>query len=120
MAAAGWGVWAMVGQQISYYISLMAVLFLTVSWKPRRCFSMERVGGMFSFGWKLLCASLLDTVFNNLYGLLIGKIYNEELLGSYTRGEQFPKLIASNLGGGDSGSASSGFFCQSGQPGNGS
>ena len=90
--------WAMVGQQISYYISLMAVLFLTVSWKPRRCFSMERVGGMFSFGWKLLCASLLDTVFNNLYGLLIGKIYNEELLGSYTRGEQFPKLIASNLG----------------------
>ena len=98
MAAAGWGVWAMVGQQISYYISLMAVLFLTVSWKPRRCFSMERVGGMFSFGWKLLCASLLDTVFNNLYGLLIGKIYNEELLGSYTRGEQFPKLIASNLG----------------------
>lgn len=53
---------------------------------------------MFGFGWKLLCASLLDTVFNNLYGLLIGKIYNEELLGSYNRGEQFPKLIASNLG----------------------
>ena len=54
---------------------------------------------MFAFGWKLLCASLLDTVFNNLYGLFIGKIYNEELLGSYNRGEQFPKLIATNLGG---------------------
>lgn len=98
MASAGWGVWAMVGQQLSYYIALMTVLFFTVSWKPQACFAMSRVGGMFAFGWKLLCASLLDTVFNNLYGLLIGKIYNEELLGSYNRGEQFPKLIASNLG----------------------
>lgn len=98
LAAGGWGVWAMVGQQLSYYVSLMLVLFLTVSWKPRLCFSIRKIGEMFSFGWKLLCASLLDTVFNNLYGLLIGKIYNEELLGSYTRGEQFPKLIASNLG----------------------
>ncbi len=41
---------------------------------------------------------MLDTIFNNLYGLLIGKIYNEELLGSYNRGEQFPKLIATDLG----------------------
>lgn len=98
MAFRGWGVWAMVGQQMVYYVSLMAVLFVTVSWKPRRLFSMNRIGGMFSFGWKLLCASLLDTIFNNLYGLLIGKIYNEELLGSYNRGEQFPKLIAGNLG----------------------
>ena len=88
----------MVGQQISYYISLMVVLFLTVSWKPGLCFGFDRIQTMFAFGWKLLCASLLDTVFNNLYGLLIGKIYNEELLGSYNRGEQFPKLIATNLG----------------------
>lgn len=98
MAYTGWGVWAMVGQQISYYVSLMAVLFLTVSWKPRWIFSIRHIAEMFSYGWKLLCASLLDTIFNNLYGLLIGKIYNEELLGSYNRGEQFPKLIAGNLG----------------------
>ncbi len=98
MAYSGWGVWAMVGQQLSYYLALMGALFVTVSWKPRLCLSMRRIGEMFSFGWKLLCASLLDTIFNNLYGLLIGKIYNEELLGSYNRGEQFPKLIASNLG----------------------
>jgi len=97
LAWRGFGVWAMVGQQISYYFALMVVLFLTVSWKPRLCFAFGRVREMFSFGWKLLCASLLDTVFNNLYGLLIGKIYNEELLGSYNRGEQFPKLIATNL-----------------------
>ncbi len=98
MAFAGLGVWAMAGQQMTYYLALMTALFVTVSWKPRRCFCLGRIKEMFSFGWKVLCASLLDTVFNNLYGLFIGKIYNEELLGSYNRGEQFPKLIAGNLG----------------------
>lgn len=98
MAWRGAGVWAMVGQQLAYYLALMLVLFVTVSWHPERCFDFGRVKNMFAFGWKLLCASLIDTIFNNLYGLLIGKIYNEEMLGSYNRGEQFPKLIAANLG----------------------
>lgn len=98
LAYRGYGVWAMVWQQITYYVALMLVLFVTVSWKPGLYFAIDRVKVMFAFGWKLLCASLLDTIFNNLYGLLIGKIYNEELLGSYNRGEQFPKLIATNLG----------------------
>lgn len=98
MAYRGYGVWAMVWQQIVYYLALMAVLFFTVSWRPVMRCSLQRLREMFAFGWKLLCASLLDTIFNNLYGLFIGKIYNEELLGSYNRGEQFPKLIATNLG----------------------
>ena len=45
-----------------------------------------------------MAASLLDTLFTNLYGLIMGKIYNEDVLGSYNRGEQFPKLIINNLG----------------------
>lgn len=98
MAYRGAGVWAMAGQQIVYYFVLMLALFVTVSWRMEAVFDLGRVRGMFAFGWKLLVASLIDTVFNNLYGLLIGKIYNEEMLGSYNRGEQFPKLIATNLG----------------------
>ena len=96
MAATGMGVWAMVGQQIAYYLALMAGLFLTVTWRPRLVFAMSRVRSMLAFGWKLLLAALLDTLFSNLYGL--GKIYNEELLGAYNRGDQFPKLIVNNLG----------------------
>lgn len=98
MAYSGLGVWALAGQQISYYFGLMIVLFITISWKPQFLFSIERLKSMFSFGWKLLCASLLDTVFNNIQGLVMGKIYNEEVLGYYNRGEQFPKLIVNNLG----------------------
>lgn len=98
MALKGWGVWAMVWQQITYYLALMVTLFLTVSWRPVLRFSFVRVRSILSFGWKLLLASLLDTLFNNLYGLIMGKIYNEDLLGAYNRGDQFPKLIVNNLG----------------------
>ena len=98
MALQGFGVYAMVWQQILYYFVLMLSLFVTVRWRPRLLFSLRRVGRLFSFGWKLLCASLLDTLFNNLYGLIMGKIYSQALLGAYSRGEQFPKLIANNLG----------------------
>ncbi len=98
MACRGFGAWAMVGQQLSYYLALMICLLLVVSWKPRLRFSLGRIRGMLAFGWKLLAASLLDTLFNNLYGLIMGKIYNEEMLGAYNRGDQFPKLIVNNLG----------------------
>ncbi len=98
MAYKGFGVWAMVGQQLSYYFALMLVLFVTVSWKPAFLFAWNNIWELLGFGWKLLAASLIDTLFNNLYGLIMGKIYNEEILGIYNRGEQFPKLIANNLG----------------------
>ena len=110
MAANGFGVWAMVGQQVSYYFVLMIALFFEVSWKPGLLFAFDRIKEMFSFGWKLLVASLIDTLFNNLYGLIMGKIYNEELLGAYNRGDQFPKLIVNNLGGGDPVSTASSLF----------
>ncbi|MCI8536705.1 MAG: lipopolysaccharide biosynthesis protein [Hungatella sp.] len=98
MAYRGFGVWAMVGQQLAYYFALMLVLFVTVSWKPAFLFAWNNIWELLGFGWKLLAASLIDTLFNNLYGLIMGKIYNEEILGIYNRGEQFPKLIANNLG----------------------
>lgn len=98
MAYNGMGVWALVGQQLAYFFLLMIVLFVTVSWKPKLLFSLTRVKALFSFGWKLLCSSLIDTVYNNIYGLVIGKAYNNEMLGYYNRGDQFPKLITNNLG----------------------
>lgn len=98
LACSGLGVWALVWQQIAYYFFYMLILFMSISWKPRLLFSILRIKTMFAFGWKLLCASLLDTVYNNIYGLVIGRIYNESMLGNYNRGEQFPKLIVSNLG----------------------
>lgn len=97
-AFGGLGVWSLVLQQLSNNFLLMVTLWLLVPWRPARLFSASRLKELFSYGWKLLCSSLLDTVYNNVYGLIIGKIFSKSALGFYNRGNQFPQLIVTNLG----------------------
>lgn len=98
MAARGFGVWAMSAQQIVYYFIMMFVMLIIISWKPKFVIVFSRVKEFFSFGWKILTAGLIDTIWTNVYGLVIGKRFSTAELGGYNRGEQFPKLIATNLG----------------------
>jgi len=97
MAWQGYGVWAMAMQQIIYYFALMAGLFLTVSWRPGKASGFQKIRELYSFGWKIMVSGLIDTVWQNVYGLIIGKRYSQADLGGYNRGEQFPKIIASNF-----------------------
>ena len=97
LALRGFGVWAMAAQQIVYYITLMCVLFILLDWRPGRTFRGQRLRNLFSFGWKILASGLIDTIWMNVYGLVIGRRYSPADLGIYSRGEQFPKLVATNL-----------------------
>lgn len=97
MALRGMKVWSLAFQQIVYYFALLVILGIGSGFYPKTEFSFERLKTMFAFGSKLLIASLIDTIFNNIHGLIIGKAYSEEMLGAYNRGEQFPKLVVTNL-----------------------
>lgn len=99
LAYAGFGVWALVAQQLINQFSITVILWFTVKWRPKLIFSFERVKGLFSYGWKLLVSSLIDTLYMNLCSLSIGKMYNSEMLGFYNRAEQFPSIIVSNIDG---------------------
>lgn len=91
------GVWALVGQQLMNSCLMCAIMWFTVKWRPQLAFSFERFKGLFSFGWKLLCSALLDTGYNNLRNLVIGKLFSPADLGFYNRGDQFPQIIISNI-----------------------
>lgn len=97
VALNGGGVWALVVQQIFNATVDTVILWFTVSWKPRLIFSIERLKGLFSYGWKLLVSSLLDTVYNNLEQLIIGKVYSNADLAYYNRGRQFPNFMVANI-----------------------
>lgn len=97
LAYLGFGAWALVWQQLINNIVITVILWFTVKWRPDFVFSVKRIKLLFQFGWKLLCSALIDTIYTNIYSLVIGKIYNPTLLGYYTRGEQFPKLIVTNI-----------------------
>lgn len=97
MAYAGCGVWSIVAQQLANTTIDTLILWGTVRWRPKRMFSWERLSGLLSYGWKLLVSSLLDTVYNNLRNLIIGKIYTSADLAYYNQGDKFPKVIVTNI-----------------------
>ena len=97
LAYAGFGVWAIVAQQLSNTAIDTLILWITVKWRPQKMFSWNRLKGLLSFGWKLLVSSLLDTVYNNLRNLIIGKFYSSADLAYYNQGDKFPKLIVTNI-----------------------
>lgn len=97
MAYAGFGVWALVGQSLSNVVTGTIILWATVPWRPRRMFSWQRLKGLLSFGWKLLVSALLDTGYNNLRNLIIGKLYSSADLAYYNQGDKLPNLVITNI-----------------------
>ena len=97
MAYRGYGVWALVAQQLFNVLTDTVILTITVKWHPKRIFSFVRLKGLLSYGWKLLLSALLDTLYNEARSLIIGRKYTSEDLAFYNRGELFPQVIAANV-----------------------
>lgn len=97
MAYKGFGVWALVAQQLSNTAIDTLILWITVEWRPKFIFSWKRLKSLLSFGWKLLISALLDTTYNNLRNLIIGKLYSPADLAFYNQGDKFPKVIITNI-----------------------
>lgn len=97
LALLGYGVWALVAQHIFNLVIDTLVLWLTVKWRPKKCFSFERLKVLFRYGWKLLLSSLIAVTYENVRSLIIGKRYSLENLAFYNRGNQFPEIIVTNI-----------------------
>ena len=97
MAYFGFGVWALIAQQLFNTAVDTLILWLTVKWRPKKVFSVHRLSSLLNYGWKLLLSSLLDTVYTNLRSLLIGKIYTTSELAFYNQGEKYPNAVVGNI-----------------------
>ncbi len=97
MAYAGYGVWALVAQYLVNATMDTIILWITVKFRPKFVFSFKRLKGLFSFGWKLLVSSLLDTGYKELRSLIIGKKYSSEDLAYYNQGNKYPGYVATNV-----------------------
>lgn len=99
VAYRGGGVWALVIQNLLNIVISCLVMWVTVQWRPLFACNFKRVKTLFRFGWKLLISSLMDTLYQDLSSLIIGKKYDAGMNGYYNRGKQFPQFIISAVNG---------------------
>lgn len=95
LAYRGYGVWALVFQTLSSNILRTILLWAIVRWMPKLIFSWQSFKELFSYGSKMLASKLLDTVYNNIYPIVIGKFFSPQSLGMYSRADglaQFPSF----------------------------
>ena len=92
-----YGVWALVWQGVVMSLVRMGILWLMSKWRPKTGFSKDSFHYLFGYGSKLLASGLLDTIYNNIYPIVIGKFYSPAQLGNYSRALSFAQLPSSNI-----------------------
>ena len=99
MAVAGLGVWSLVGQQLCAAIVNVILLWWYSPWSPKWIYSWKSFRELFAFGSNILLSGLIDTLFNNIYQIVIGKVFSATSLGFFTQAKQFSNLPSSNING---------------------
>jgi len=99
MALNGFGVWSLVAQSLGSNLFRTILLWIFNTWRPALIFSLDSLRGMFAFGSRLLASGLLDTVFQNIYLMVIGKLFSPMALGFYSRGKALQQLPVANISG---------------------
>lgn len=98
-AYSGAGVWALVIHNLTNAMTITIIMWFTVKWRPTQQFSFERVKILFSYSWKILASSLVDTFYLEFRTLIVGKMYTSTALGYFNRGEQIPKVLITSTDG---------------------
>lgn len=97
MALSGYGIWAIVAQQLTYALVDTLILWITVEWRPRISILLPSLVQLLHFGWYILTSKLIDSIYNKIRQLLIGKIYSAESLAFYSKGQEIPSIIVSSI-----------------------
>jgi O-antigen/teichoic acid export membrane protein len=97
MAILGFGVWALVGQQLSRQLIYTICMWILIRWWPVFKFNLDSFRYMWGFGWKMTLSGLLNNIWNQLYQVVVGKFYSPATLGQYTRSRDYANLFSANF-----------------------
>lgn len=97
MAYAGYGVWALVGQNITMIVVNTLALHFLIPWRPTAYFNFYIFKNLYGFSWRVMITTFIGTFFDQLRSFLIGRYYRSSDLAFANRGEQFPIIIANNV-----------------------
>lgn len=93
----GFGVWSLVYQTVCNSILNLVLMTALLKWFPKPVFSKESFRVLFGFGSKLLVASLISSIYSNLYNIVIGKQFSADSLGYYSRADHLGSFPSQNV-----------------------
>ncbi len=93
----GFGVWSLVIQNVTSGLISTPLTLAVVPWIPKLQYSKQRFRQFFSYGSKMMISGIMDTVYNNITGLIIGKAFSVESLGYYSKGQHVPQLVVNSV-----------------------
>ncbi len=99
LAALGYGVWSLVVQQVASALFSVICLWSFNPWRPEMIFSFNAMREMFGFGSRLLFSGLLNQIFDNIYFVVIGRLFSAADLGYFTRAKTMNDLPTLTLSG---------------------
>lgn len=99
MAFIGYGLWALViSGLLSSFLSLLMNWYV-VRWIPKTGWSKDSFKYLWDYGNKMMASSLLDTLYNNIAPVFIGKFYSPAELGVYNRAQGYAMMPSQNVTG---------------------
>ncbi len=93
IALAGGGIWSLVCQQLCMSIVNCIALTAQTKWLPGFVFSPTNAKKLYAFGWKLMVSGLLESIYQSLSDLIVGKLFNTSQLGFFSQGRKYPQAI---------------------------
>lgn len=97
LAYLGFGVWSLVWSYLTTSVVNTIQLWIYSKWSPLLVFKREKFKSHFNFGYKLTLSGLLESIFNNIYLIVIGKYFSVAQVGFYTRAETMKQLPVINI-----------------------
>ena len=97
MAINGYGVWSLVGQGISQALASAAQLWWHSSWRPKLIFDVTKFKLHFNYGFKLTLSGVIDTVFTNIYSIILGRFFAVQQVGYFQRADSLKQLPVTNI-----------------------
>lgn len=95
----GFGVWALVIQSLTASIIFSIMLWSTTEWYPHLHFSKKSFKDLFDYGSKLLISNLINTIYGQIYPIVIGKLFSAATLGNFSRARHWGNLGSKNITG---------------------
>jgi len=93
----GLGVWSLVIRTLSMQLMQALLLWFKSKWKPKLIFDVSAFSDMFGFGWKLLVSGIIETVYQNLYYIIIGKVFSASELGYYSNAQKLNDAVSQTI-----------------------